>query len=287
MSVRSLKGGKSGQWKWALHWIQALFWGYYCFWLSLEIGWLLFIPVGGLQPNLWPKLSQRTGKHKLKIVAILFKFNTEIVRNLITAERLRFSNLPFRRERDWKKTSSSFQLRPERCQSWEATEGGGTECPLLLFCSQSEGWLWQPLLLWSEGFVGTPRSLTPCDRDHTHCWCSPLSEWPPASMPWQFRAWSLFKKQKMSTSCLIINKALGRGKAVNLKKKKITLNKDAIFKIWWKNVLRDFYNSWELTISLFFDKNNDIQHLSFEVRQYSFLLGRGNLILLYCKRRQL
>ena len=121
MSVRSLKGEKSGQWKWALHWIQALFWGYYCFWLSLEIGWLLFIPVGGLQPNLWPKLSQRTGKHKLKIVAILFKFNTEIVRNLITAERLQFSNLPFQRERDWKKTLRHFNsdlnaASPERPQ---------------------------------------------------------------------------------------------------------------------------------------------------------------------------
>lgn len=99
---RPLKGKKSGQWKWALRWLQALFWGYYCFWLSLETGWLLFIPRGGLQPNLWPKLSQDTGKHKLKIVTVLFKFNTQIVRNPIITEGLGFSNLPFQRERSCK-----------------------------------------------------------------------------------------------------------------------------------------------------------------------------------------
>lgn len=135
MSVWSLKGEMSGQWKWVLRWIQALFWGYYCFWLRPDIGWLFFIPLGGLQSNLWPKLSQGTGKHKLKIVAVLFKFNTEIVRDLITTDRLQFSNLPFQRKRDCQKTPHDFNsdmnaASPERPQRW------GIECPFLLFCSQ-------------------------------------------------------------------------------------------------------------------------------------------------------
>lgn len=82
-AARPLKGKKSSQWKWALQGVQAQLGGYYCFWLSLETRLLLFKPPGGLRLNLWPKLSQRIGKHKLKIVTILLKFNTEIVRKLI------------------------------------------------------------------------------------------------------------------------------------------------------------------------------------------------------------
>lgn len=106
---------QSGQWKWVLHWIQAVFWGYYCFWLSLEIGWLLFIPLGGLLPNLWP--SYHTVQRNTNLTLEQFSSSsTQIVGNLITTERLQFSNLPFQRERNCKIGSINLSVFQYYCQ---------------------------------------------------------------------------------------------------------------------------------------------------------------------------
>lgn len=57
------------------------------------------------------------------------------------------------------------------------------------------------------------------------------------------------------------NPEWGWGKSYLRLKTKITPDQDAILTFWWKNVLRDFYDNWKLIISLFVDKNHDIQHL--------------------------
>lgn len=180
-------------------------WGYYCSWLSLKIGWLLFIPLGGLQPNLWPKLSQGTRKHTLKIVAFLFRFNRD--RNPITMERWQFSNLPFFPK------GKRLQRNPSLFQ---ATEGGERSA----HCHFSDFVVRRMTLATSASLI---RRLC---RDIL----KPDTMWQRTSQPLmlisvlmasskkgEFRTWSLFK----DISLLFTDKpSPGEDKAVILKRKK-------------------------------------------------------------------
>lgn len=202
---------------------------FYCLWLSLESGCLLFIPLGGLLPNLWPKLSQRIEKHKLKTLGILFKCNTEIVRNLNAMRDYGFLIYPSKGKETAKKGSVNLHqlqyftvsIQTRMLLVLRGHRKWGMECPLplLLFCSEKDdfGNLWLSQIRRLCGDIQKPDIL----------WQKPC---PQLMLIFVFMASTkkvlgslvpgAYLNAKTSTSCLMVNKVLGGGKAVKLKKKK-------------------------------------------------------------------